>query len=153
MPRTRHSRRTASRTPTPSIPLNIPGAVPNIDLSRFRWVKRAFPSYHHLPHPPTSIYTDGSLADRVGWTLLHPDLRSITNTILIRYRSETVISADNYRGAADTLASLHLMRRFVALNPGEDQCLYHDTLAAIDSAIHWNYRIVDCCCAGSDQAG
>lgn len=32
-------------------------------------------SYTHLPRPASSVFPDGSLADRVGWVVLHPDLR------------------------------------------------------------------------------
>ena len=38
--------------------------------------ERRVVNYDHLPRTAASIYPDGTLSDRIGWVLLHPDLQN-----------------------------------------------------------------------------
>ncbi|RPD55762.1 hypothetical protein L227DRAFT_566487 [Lentinus tigrinus ALCF2SS1-6] len=60
-------------------------------------------TYNHLPRHPASAFADGSIQDRIGWVILHPDLRSIVNDRLHPYPT-TTLWVSVYRDTAHAAA-------------------------------------------------
>ncbi|KAI0702116.1 hypothetical protein C8Q76DRAFT_802408 [Earliella scabrosa] len=76
-------------------------------------------TYDHLPRPQSSIGADGSISDRVGWVVVHPDLQG-----LVDRRTQTVQGAqlwlDLYRHAAKIAPALKQGSKFAREHP--DPC-------------------------------
>ena len=53
--------------------------------------ERRVVNYDHLPRPDVFIYPNGTLSDRIGWVLLHPDLHNH-----VRLRTSEIPNAEVY---------------------------------------------------------
>lgn len=156
MPRTRNTRRSRRHrnnnhsTPTPS---NLDADPPAYQPPRVAtstspypvptWLRRVRPTYDHLPRLPASSWSNGMLADRVGWALLHPDLRCGVNARLSQQGGHLVTAADRYRATADIVPALQLMEKFVLVHPGNDRFFHREVRAALDTALVRAYYIAD----------
>lgn len=156
MPRTRNTRRSRRHrnnnysTPTPS---NLDTDPPAYQPPRAAtstspypvpaWLRRVRPTYDHLPRLPASSWSNGTLADRVGWALLHPDLRCGVNARLSLQGGHLCTAADRYRATADIVPALQLMQKFVLVHPGSDRFFHREVRAALDTALVRAYYIAD----------
>ena len=66
------------------------GAKPRHPTPQFIKERRVV-NYDHLPRPNVSIHPDGTLSDRIGWVLLHPDLHNH-----VRLRTSEIPYAEVY---------------------------------------------------------
>ena len=77
MPRTRNTRNNSNhRQRLPPGDRHEPTGFP---LPRFIGLRQTV-NYDHLPRPLISSEPDGTLSDRIGWVLLHPDLQDCVRT-------------------------------------------------------------------------
>ena len=67
------------------------------------------PSYSHLPRHFISDEPTGTLVDRIGWTITHPDLRDQTRYRLSSYRgAQTLVNIyDHATSLGPILARIH----------------------------------------------
>ena len=56
--------------------------------------------YNILPRHPSSAFPDGTIQDRIGWVVLHPDLRSLVDNRLRPYPT-TALWVSVYRATAE----------------------------------------------------
>lgn len=157
MPRAHRSRRSRryrnnnNSTPTPSTnPYPDPPAYQppqaGTSISNYpvpTWLRRVRPTFDHLPRLPSSSWSNGTLADRIGWTLLHPELRCEVNVRLNHQGSHLVTAADRYRGTANIVSALQLMEKFVLVHPGDDRFFHREVRAALTTALARTYAIAD----------
>ncbi|CDO74653.1 hypothetical protein BN946_scf184574.g3 [Trametes cinnabarina] len=84
------------------------------------------PTYNHLPRLPTSSFGNGTFADRVGWTLVHPDLCYPVNQLL-----------------GLQVVALHLMRTFALAHPGTDHDFHREVRAILDTTLIRTHQLTD----------
>ncbi|CDO76038.1 hypothetical protein BN946_scf184891.g1 [Trametes cinnabarina] len=101
------------------------------------------PTYDHLPRLPTSSFGNGTFTDRVGWTLVHPDLRCAVNQLLGLRVVGLSAWADVYRSAADIVPALHLMRTFTLAHPGTDHDFHREVRAVLDTSLIRTHQLAD----------
>ena len=70
--------------------------------------ERRVVNYDHLPRPFASTYPDGTMSDRIGWTLLHPDLHNH-----VRLRTAEIPSADVYIELYRSLGKIAILQNKV----------------------------------------
>ena len=70
--------------------------------------ERRIVNYDHLPRPFASTYPDGTMSDRIGWTLLHPDLHNH-----VRLRTAEIPSADVYIELYRSLGKIAILQNKV----------------------------------------
>ncbi|OBZ72598.1 hypothetical protein A0H81_07899 [Grifola frondosa] len=111
------------------------------------WLRNQVVTYDHLPRYPVRIWPQGTLADRIGWTIVHPDLRG-----KVDQRLETCPSQMRmvriYRHLANSAAAYPLARstlvRAYMLNPSPEtwrpyavcESSHYATLAAAEEVIN-----------------
>ena len=87
------------------------------------WLRHQTVTYDHLPRYPVRIWPQGTLSDRIGWTIIHPDLRA-----KVDQRFENCPSQQRmiriYRHLANSAAAYPLARstlvRAYMLNPSPE---------------------------------
>ncbi|OJT02676.1 hypothetical protein TRAPUB_6785 [Trametes pubescens] len=156
MPRAHRSRRSccyrnnhlATPTPSNSIPDPPPyqshqdaTSIPAYPVPT--WLCRAQPTYDHLPRLPASSWSNGTLTDQVGWTLLHPNLCCEANSRLSHQCPHLVSAADRYHAIADLMPALQLMEKFVLVHPRNDRYFHREVRAALATALVHAYFIAD----------
>ena len=100
--------------------------------------------YDHLPRRIVSNEEDGTLSDRIGWVILHPDLVGHVQQRLYRIPN-AVDLVDTYRSLARAAPSYSLLANYnekVGAPASEKkyaaqvaQEAYHDTIAAAERTI------------------
>ncbi|PIL33230.1 hypothetical protein GSI_04680 [Ganoderma sinense ZZ0214-1] len=102
MPRSPNTRVNTSKTPTTQLNHKHKRrggakkfAVPGFIRNRLRV------TYSHLPRPLVPFYADGTLSDRIGWVLLHPDLYDA-----VHLRTQHIDRADTHIELYRTFARL-----------------------------------------------
>ena len=99
------------------------------------------PSYSHLPRHFVSDEPTGTLVDRIGWTITHPDLRDQTRYRLSSYRgAQTLVNIyDHATSLGPILARIHSL----AERSSAPRVVKQELLNLINAAYDHNATIAD----------